>query len=128
MIRGQVLVSDLLGTALDFMTAAALGYRRLAADEKPSGKCCWVGSDERCHIREDGIEKVFAPASNPNQGQPIAEKHRISCEWIAISGHWRSTMKGCGDEDEKITETGTTELISRMRCLVKKTFGEEVHV
>jgi hypothetical protein len=126
--------SELIGPALDWAVAIALGYKDQIAvtdygsDEEPFfAYPVRDKQDEVLHARGDR----FKPSTDWSQGGPIIEREKLDLYHRTGRNVWSAAiwedLPGGGQPMHKVVDC-PTPLIAAMRCFVASKLGDEVEV
>lgn len=114
-----VKTSELVGAALDWVVAVAIGY------ELRGG----AGFNHEAWF--DGYKFVsstskWQPSTDWSQGGPLIEKHQVELEWNGIDG--KALWWLARHEDIEAPQIGDTLLIAACRAIVAANLGDEVQI
>lgn len=135
----KIKTADLQGLALDWAVAAALGWRRIGAEDMvrdltPDGVYETVGWADNGRDRWEKIlvgGKEWAPSRNWAQGGPLVESVGISVKGWHI--RWEAALywstKAPGEEYKSYhAHKGASPLVAICRRLVSSKLGPEVDI
>lgn len=116
----KVKTSELIGPALDWAVAIALGFEVRSLGRGIGGRIEAVNKD---YFGSWGWN-WFGPSTDSTQGHPILERNRINFKNDGLtSGAWWA----CKPEG-RFHQSGPTMLIAGLRCWVTSKLGDEVDV
>ena len=121
----EVKTTDLIGPALDWAVAKAVGQRL----ETHNGRAYVPGSCPDSWTTQQYISSLsmWKPSTDWNQGGRLIEEHRVSVgDSIHPDDNWTATLYVPDEEPWQFD--GPTPLIAAMRCLVAGKLGEVVMV
>ena len=118
--------ADLIGPALDWAVATALGWHRATISGIDWGKR-WTRPAPYGFWKEDECE-FFAPSNDPAQGYPILQRERVSWDGTSYAVHPNFKPSPTGGDFHPIGMRGTNFLIAGLRCFVAQRLGDEIDI
>jgi hypothetical protein len=119
----KIKTNELTGTALDWAVAKCEGPNSIAS--------CYFADDDTPLYLEEADEPTWQPSTNWAQGGPIIEREGICLYFNQEDADWEAYIV-CEDKKfggvERFECTGSTPLISAMRCYVASKLGEECDI
>lgn len=118
----KVKTSELIGDALDWAVATALGWKRFPSDFTGLAGV-WCKDPDNAPLGPTVPVIDFSPSTNWSQGGPLIERYKIDV-FKAPSNFVEKWAAYC----EPPMQQGPSPLAAAMRTIVAAKFGDEVEV